>query len=77
MKNDKETQAKIQEILTRGVHDVFTKDELQKKLESGKPLIVKLGTDVTGSDLHLGHAVLHRKIRELSGVRTQRCPDYW
>jgi tyrosyl-tRNA synthetase len=64
MKNDKETQAKIQEILTRGVHDVFTKDELQKKLESGKPLIVKLGTDVTGSDLHLGHAVLHRKIRD-------------
>ena len=47
MKQDKETQAKIQEILTRGVHDVFTKDELQKKLESGKPLIVKLGTDVT------------------------------
>ncbi|MDQ3075764.1 MAG: tyrosine--tRNA ligase [bacterium] len=57
-------EAKIDEILTRGVHDVFTKEELKKKLLSGKQLHIKLGTDVTGSFLHLGHAVMHRKMRD-------------
>src|SRR3989338_1459446 len=55
---------KIEEVLTRGVHEVFTKEELQKKLLSGKQLHFKLGTDVTGSLLHLGHSVIHRKLRD-------------
>src|SRR3989338_3841761 len=55
---------KIEEVLTRGVHEVFTKEELQKKLLSGKQLHFKLGTDVTGSFLHLGHSVIHRKLRD-------------
>lgn len=59
---------KIEEVLTRGVHDLFTKEELVKKLSSGKPLIIKLGTDVTGSDLHLGHTVMHRKVRDFQDL---------
>ena len=55
-------EAKINELLYRGVHDVFTKKELKEKLTSGKKLNIKLGTDVTGANLHLGHAVLHRKL---------------
>lgn len=55
---------KIDEVLTRGVHEVFTKEELRKKLLSGKVLHFKLGTDVTGSFLHLGHSVIHRKLRD-------------
>ncbi|MFZ2149946.1 MAG: tyrosine--tRNA ligase [Minisyncoccia bacterium] len=55
---------KIDEILSRGIHEVFTKEELRKKLLSGKQLHFKLGTDVTGSFLHLGHAVIHRKLRD-------------
>ncbi len=55
---------RIKEILTRGVHDLFTREELEKKLESGKKLVIKLGTDVTGKDLHLGHTVMHRKVRD-------------
>lgn len=54
----------IDEILTRGVHEVYTKEELKKKLMSGKQLHLKLGTDVTGPLLHLGHSVVHRKIRD-------------
>ncbi|MEK7564541.1 MAG: tyrosine--tRNA ligase [Patescibacteria group bacterium] len=54
----------IDEILSRGVHEVFTKEELRKKLLSGKRLHFKLGTDVTGSFLHLGHSVIHRKLRD-------------
>lgn len=59
------TDAKrIDEVLSRGVHEVFTKEELRKKLLSGKQLHFKLGTDVTGSFLHLGHSVIHRKLRD-------------
>ncbi len=65
-KNNIDTDpVKIEEILTRGVHEVFTKDELRKKLLSGKQLHFKLGTDVTGSFLHLGHSVIHRKLRDV------------
>ena len=55
---------KIDEALSRGVHEVFIKEELRKKLLSGKQLHFKLGTDVTGSFLHLGHSVIHRKLRD-------------
>ncbi|OGC47633.1 tyrosine--tRNA ligase [candidate division WWE3 bacterium RIFCSPHIGHO2_01_FULL_42_13] len=55
---------KIDEILTRGVHEIFTKEELRKKLKSGRQLHLKLGTDVTGPNLHLGHTVVHRKLRD-------------
>ena len=55
---------KIDEILTRGVHELFTKDELRAKLLSGKQLHLKLGTDVTGPQLHLGHSVVQRKMRD-------------
>lgn len=54
----------IDEVLSRGVHDAFGRDELRAKLLSGKQLHVKLGTDVTGKDLHLGHSVIHRKLRD-------------
>ena len=55
---------KIEEILTRGVHAIYTKDELREKLLSGKQLHLKLGTDVTGPLLTLGHSVVHRKMRD-------------
>ncbi|HYF79978.1 MAG TPA: tyrosine--tRNA ligase [Symbiobacteriaceae bacterium] len=56
------------EILMRGVVDVVSKEELQKKLEkskaTGTPLRVKLGIDPTGKDLTLGHTVPLRKMRQ-------------
>lgn len=55
---------KIREILTRGVYEVVTTKELEQKLLSGKQLHLKLGTDVTGPMLHLGHSVVHRKMRD-------------
>lgn len=58
----------IDEVLTRGVHDVFGREELREKLLSGKQLHIKLGTDVTGKDLHLGHAVIHRKLRDFQDL---------
>jgi len=57
-------KGKIDEIITRGVHEIYTVDELREKLISGKQLHLKLGTDVTGPLLHLGHTVVHRKLRD-------------
>lgn len=54
---------KIEELLTRGVEDVFVKESLEKKLKSGKQLRVKLGFDPTGSKIHIGRAIVLRKLR--------------
>lgn len=51
------------ELLTRGCVDVVSKEELAKKLASGKNLRVKLGADPTSADLHLGHSVVLYKLR--------------
>lgn len=64
-------ERKIDEVLTRGIHDIFGKEELKNKLLSGKKLHIKLGTDVTGKDLHLGHSVIHRKLRDLQELGHQ------
>lgn len=51
-------------LLDRGTVDVIVREELEKKLKSGKKLRIKLGIDPTGSDLHIGHAVVLRKLRQ-------------
>lgn len=55
---------KIEELLTRGVEEAIELESLRKKLESGKQLKVKLGIDPTGSQLHIGHAVPLRKLKQ-------------
>ena len=55
---------KIKELLTRGVEDVFVLENLERKLSSGKQLRVKLGFDPTGSKIHIGRAIVLRKLRE-------------
>ncbi|MFN3420395.1 MAG: tyrosine--tRNA ligase [Armatimonadota bacterium] len=55
-------------ILKRGVAEIVPEEELRQKLEhsvqTGKPLRVKLGIDPTASDIHLGFAVVLRKLRQ-------------
>ncbi len=56
------------EFLKRGTLEVVREEDLRAKLEKsekmGKPLRVKLGADPTAPDLHLGHAVVLRKLRD-------------
>ncbi|MDD5720962.1 MAG: tyrosine--tRNA ligase [Candidatus Pacebacteria bacterium] len=56
-------EKKIDEILTRGVEDVFVKEDLRKKLLSGKRLRIKLGIDPTSPFIHLGRAVTLLKLK--------------
>ncbi len=59
---------KALEILLQGAVDCLPAGQLQKKLESGKKLRIKLGMDPTAPDLHLGHAVVLRKMRQFQDL---------
>jgi tyrosyl-tRNA synthetase len=50
--------------LTENAVNVITEEDLLRKLERGTPLRVKLGIDPTASDIHLGFAVVLRKLRQ-------------
>ena len=51
-------------VLTEHAVDCITETDLQRKLKRGTPLRVKLGIDPTASDIHLGFAVVLRKLRQ-------------
>lgn len=58
---------KINEI-SKNTAQILPIEDLKKKLEKNKPLIVKLGMDPTSPDLHLGHAVVLRKLKQLQDM---------
>lgn len=64
-------EAKIDELLTRGVEEVIVKEDLKKKLLSGKQLRIKLGIDPTSPNLHLGRSVPLLKMRDFQELGHQ------
>lgn len=59
----------IAKLLNRGTSEIIVRENLEKKLRSGKKkLRIKLGIDPTGSVLHLGHAVVLRKMRQFQDL---------
>ena len=50
--------------IRRGAEEILVAAELEKRLETGKPMRVKTGFDPTAPDLHLGHTVLINKMRQ-------------
>jgi len=59
------TGTEIKRLLKRGVAETIVESELIKLLESGKPLRLKQGFDPSCPDIHLGHVVGLRKLRQL------------
>lgn len=55
-------------IITSGAAKIVPEADLKKKLERGVPLNIKLGVDPTSPDLHLGHAVPLRKMRQFQDL---------
>jgi len=59
-------------ILTKGADEIISIGELKEKLEksqkTGVPLTVKLGLDPTALDIHLGHTVVLRKIKQFQDL---------
>src|SRR5271157_5322694 len=60
------------QILRRGVESIVPEEEFRKKLEKairqGRPLRVKYGIDPTGIDVHLGHTVPLRKLKQFQDL---------
>ena len=59
-------------IIKQGAANLVGEEELEKRLENsiltGKPLIVKFGMDPSAPDIHIGHAVLLRKLKQLQDM---------
>jgi tyrosyl-tRNA synthetase len=58
-------------FLTRNAVDALPEGELERQLRKGRPLRVKLGVDPTTPDIHLGHTVVLRKLREFQDLGHQ------
>jgi tyrosyl-tRNA synthetase len=59
-----DSPAEAARFLTRNAVDALPEGELERQLAKGEPLRVKLGVDPTTPDIHLGHTVVLRKLRE-------------
>ena len=55
-------------LIMRGVQEIYSKEDLIKKLEKNRPLRIKLGMDPTAADLHLGHTVVLNKLRHFQDL---------
>ncbi len=66
-----DNEIEIKNLLERNVEEVIDRAHLESALRSGKPLRVKLGIDPTSPDLHLGHAVVLRKLKEFQDLGHQ------
>ena len=55
-------------IIQSGTHEIKPLDGLKTKLDRGEPLNIKLGVDPTSPDLHIGHAVPLRKLRQFQDL---------
>jgi tyrosyl-tRNA synthetase len=58
-------------LLRQGAAQIINEEELREKLALGQPLRVKLGVDPTTSDIHLGHTVIFRKLRQFQDLGHQ------
>lgn len=55
-------------LIMRGVQEIYSEEDLIKKLEKNRPLRIKLGMDPTAADLHLGHTVVLNKLRHFQDL---------
>jgi tyrosyl-tRNA synthetase len=68
MDSEPSTPAQASAWLTRNAVDCLPEGGLEQKLAAGRPLRVKLGIDPTAPDIHLGHTVVLRKLREFQDL---------
>src|SRR6201993_740921 len=58
-------------LVKQGAAQIISEGELRDKLALGRPLRVKLGVDPTTSDIHLGHTVVLRRLRQFQELGHQ------
>ena len=57
--------------LSRGTTEIISLGDLEAKLKEGRPLVIKAGFDPTAPDIHLGHTVLLRKLKQFQDLGHQ------
>ncbi len=55
-------------IITKGIEELISEKELLERLKKGKPLKIKWGADPSAPDLHLGHTVVIRKLKQFQDM---------
>src|SRR5207247_1895512 len=58
-------------LVKQGAAQIISEGELRDKLALGRPLRIKLGVDPTTSDIHLGHTIVLRKLRQFQDLGHQ------
>lgn len=56
------------EIIKRKAVQIFSEEDLEKKIKSGKKLTIKLGADPSRPDLHIGHSVVLRVLKQFQDM---------
>ncbi|HUV53504.1 MAG TPA: tyrosine--tRNA ligase [Dehalococcoidia bacterium] len=62
---------RLEFILKRGVAEIIVEEELRRQLEAGKKLRLKMGFDPSRPDIHMGHVVGMRKLRQFQELGHQ------
>jgi tyrosyl-tRNA synthetase len=65
------SQAEALQLIGRGADEILKVEELQQRLQQGRPLRIKAGFDPTAPDLHIGHTVLLNKMRQFQDLGHQ------
>lgn len=56
------------EVIKRKAVQIFSEEDFEKKMKSGKKLIIKLGADPSRPDLHIGHSVVLRVLKQFQDM---------
>ena len=59
------------DLIARGTDEILKREDLEARLQLGRPLRIKAGFDPTAPDLHLGHTVLLNKLRQFQDLGHQ------
>ncbi len=65
------TNTDLDRLFNRAIAEIIVRQELEEKIRSGRKLRLKLGFDPSRPDLHVGHAVVLRKIRQFQDLGHQ------
>lgn len=65
------SDSEMKKLLRRGVTQIINEDEFIRMLESGRPLRLKQGFDPSSTDIHMGHVVGLRKLRQFQEIGHQ------
>ncbi len=65
---NREDNLDLLEIIKRKAVQIFSEEDLERKIRNGKKLTIKLGADPSRPDLHIGHSVVLRVLKQFQDM---------